>query len=130
MRRYFTVLAPMTIAICLFLIGLPTLVSAGEFTAFGPQDFIRQTGIPATVTGNFPVLNFNTEFFLRVYNGGSQHSKKKLVSSSIISINGTQVLGPEKFNQTVEFVEIPVTLQSDNAIEVEVIPFSEIKLSL
>ncbi|MBU4502958.1 MAG: Ig-like domain-containing protein [Nanoarchaeota archaeon] len=104
---------------CLFLIGHSTLVWAGEFTAFGPQDFIREKGAPVVVVNNFSVLNPNTEFILRVYNGGPQGLKKKLCSSAIISINGTQALGPNDFNQKVKFIEVPVILQLDNAIEVE-----------
>lgn len=109
-----------SLIICLFLIGLPVLVRAGEFTAFGPQGFIRETGTPVTVTRNFSVQNPDTEFFLRVYNGGLQDSGAELVSSSIISLNGIQVIGPEEFNQTVRLIETPVTLQLDNTIEVEV----------
>ncbi|MCQ9207473.1 MAG: carboxypeptidase regulatory-like domain-containing protein, partial [Omnitrophica bacterium] len=106
--------------VCLFLISLPALAQAGEFTVFGPQSFIRETSAPAIVSNNFSVTNPNTEFFLRIYNGGLEDSEAESVSSSVIAINGTQVLGPKDFNQTVKFVEIPVTLQSQNSIEVEV----------
>lgn len=112
-----------SLTICLFLIGLPALVLAGEFTAFGPdgpENFIRETGAPVTVTKDFEVLNHNTEFILRVYNGGLEDTEAELVSSSIISINGTQVVGPEEFNQNVYFIEEPVTLQANNTIDVEV----------
>jgi len=109
-----------SLIICLILVGLPTLVWAGEFTAFGPKNFIRETGTPVTVIDNFSILNPNTEFILRVYNGGLQDTPSELVSSSIISINGKQVLGPEKFNQTVTFIEIPVSLQSNSTVETEI----------
>ena len=109
-----------SLVICLFVIGLPVLVSAGEFSAFGPQYFIRGTGAPETVTHSFSVQDPNTEFFLRVYNGGLQDSEAESVSSSIISLNGIQVIGPEQFNQTVTFLETPVTPQLDNTIGVEV----------
>lgn len=104
---------------CLLLAALPVSLWAGEFTAFGPHDYIRQTAVPVTVTNHFTLLNPNTKFFLRVYNGGLSSAGIK-VSSAVISINGKQVAGPEKFNQQVKFIEVPVSLQLSNAIEVEV----------
>ena len=109
----------LTLLAGLFLITLSTLVWAGEFTAFGPQDYVRETGKPVTVTNNFSVLNPDTEYILRVYNGGLENADTELVSSTIIVLNGTEILGPQDFNQTVKFLEIPVTLQLNNTIEVE-----------
>jgi hypothetical protein len=102
------------------LTAVSALSWAGEFTVFGPQDFIRETTAPVKVTINFSVLNPNTEFFLRVYNKGLEDTKEERVSSSVISINEEKILGHENFNQTVEFVEVPVILQLDNVMEVEV----------
>jgi hypothetical protein len=97
-----------SLTICIFLVELSTLVWAGEFSAFGPKNFIRQTGSPVAVEDKFFVLNPNTDFILRVYNGGLQDTPTEFVSSSVVFINGKQVLGPDKFNQTVKFIEIPV----------------------
>ncbi len=104
-----------------FILLLPLVAWAGEFTAFGPKNFIRETSSPVKVACNFSVVNPSTEFILRVYNGGLQDSETELVSASVISINGIEVLGPRDFNQTVRFIEKPLTLQSQNIIEVEVV---------
>ena len=105
---------------CFFLIALPALIWAGEFTAFGPKSFMRETGAPVSVTDNFLALNPNTDFILRVYNGGLQDTAAELVSSSIISLNGKQVLGPKEFSQSVKFIEKPVSLQLNNKLEIQV----------
>src|SRR3989338_6213636 len=105
---------------CLFLFELTALSWAGEFTAFGPKNFKRGTGSPVTIADNITIRNPDTEFFLRVYNGGLENSESELVSSSIILLNGSKVLGPENFNQTVRLIEKPVVLESNNIIQTEV----------
>jgi hypothetical protein len=45
------------IATFLFFLLLPLPLLAGTFTAFGPQNYIRGTGTPVTVTNSFSVLN-------------------------------------------------------------------------
>jgi len=117
MRKHLTNLVSVAIGVC-FLLGLSTSVWPGEFKAFGPQNFTRETGKPVTVASDFSVLNPNTEFFLRAHNAGLQSSEGEFVSSSIIALNEAQVFGPESFNQTVELVETPVILQIDNTLEV------------
>ncbi len=51
---------------------------------------------------------------------GLQNSQTELVSSSVVTINGVQVLGPSNFNQNVSEVDVPVTLQASNTISVQV----------
>src|SRR5260370_21768625 len=57
------------------LIAGTTSARAGTFTAFGPQDYARGTGAPVTVTANFSVLNPNTQYTLKAFNGGLQDTQ-------------------------------------------------------
>ncbi len=103
------------------LIGL--FISPGfttTFTAYGPETFQRGTGVPVTVTRSFTVFNSNTTYTLKIYNGGLVDSEFDKVSSSVISLNGLQIVGPDEFNQNVLIVEKAVTLSTDNTLSVEV----------
>src|SRR5260221_1461181 len=97
-----------------------SLLSAGTFTAFGPKNYTRGTGAPVTVTDTFSVLNPKTQYTLRAFNGGVQNSQAELVSSSVITVNGVQVLGPNNFNQNVTEVDVPVALLVSNTLSVQV----------
>lgn len=109
-----------SIIACLLLMGFTAPALAGEFSVFGPKNFIRETGDPVRVSHNFSVKTPNTQFILRLYNGGLSDTTTDLVSSSLVYLNGTEILGPRDFNQTVKYIEIPVTLRSTNTIEAEV----------
>jgi RHS repeat-associated protein len=102
------------------LIAGTTSAHAGTFTAFGPQDYTRGTGAPVTVTNTFSVLNPNTQYTLKAFNGGLQDNQTELVSSGFVTVNGVQVLGPNNFNQNVKEVDVPVTLQAVNTLSVQV----------
>src|SRR5215831_7849110 len=97
-----------------------TLARAGTFTAFGPQDYTRGTGAPVTVTNSFSVLNPNTQYTLKAFNGGLQDDQTELVSSGFVILNGVQVIGPSNLNQNVTEIDVPVTLQASNTLSVEV----------
>src|SRR6266567_3960399 len=96
------------------------LVCAGTFTGFGPKNYTRGTGAPVTVTDTFTVFNPATQYTLKAFNGGLQNSQTELVSSSVVTLNGVQVLGPSDFNQNVTEIDVPVTLQASNTISVQV----------
>src|SRR5215470_4165810 len=108
------------LAIGAFLAAGTTLAQGGSFTPFGPQDYTRGTGAPVTVTNSFSVLNPNTQYTLKAFNGGLHDDQTELVSSTVVTLNGVQVLGPSNFNQEVNEVEVPVTLQSSNTLSVQV----------
>lgn len=97
------------------------LVHAGTFNAFGPANFIREVGSPAAVINNFSVLNPNVQYILQISNGGLEDSEIELVSSSVILLNGVQVVGPAEFNQNVAFLEVDVTqeIAINNELSVE-----------
>src|SRR5260370_181293 len=108
------------LAFCLASILCCSSIWAGTFTAFGPQDYTRATGDPVTVATNFSVLNPNTQYTLKAFNGGLQNTSTELVSSTVVTLNGVQVLGPSNFNQNVTEVDVPVTLQGSNTLAVQV----------
>jgi hypothetical protein len=110
------VLPALIVALSLYA---PSIGSAGNFTAFGPQSYQRQSGTPVTVTNNFTVLNPNTSYTLQIYNGGLTDGEFEKVSSSVVALNGVQIVGPNEFNQKVTLIEKPVTLSSSNQLSVE-----------
>jgi RHS repeat-associated protein len=107
-------------AFAIFLVGGAASANAGTFTVFGPQNYTRSTGTPVTVTSNFSVLNPNTQYTLKVFNGGLQDTQTELVSSGFVTVNGIQLVGPSNFNQNVVEVDVPVTLLASNTLDVQV----------
>ena len=97
----------------------PETSFAGTFVSFGPQSYQRQGGSPVTVTNSFTVLSPSTTYTLQIYNGGLTAGKFERVSSSVIAINGVQVVGPNEFNQKVTLIEKPITLTAANQLSVE-----------
>jgi hypothetical protein len=98
------------------LLGLFIEVSSAvEVNLLGPNKYKRTTGKP----------NFFTEAFqgelgtgkLIILNGEANGENR--VSSALILLNGTQVIGPKSFNQKVYNIEIPVSLSENNSISVE-----------
>jgi len=83
---------------------------------FGPETFTRSTGEPETFVRNFSLNLPLREFTISVQNGEGRHGR---VSSAVVELNGTQVLGPEDFNQKVDLITKPVMLQAQNTLNVE-----------
>jgi glucodextranase-like protein len=108
------------LAFLTLLMAGATSARAGTFTVFGPQDYLRDTGAPVTVTSTFSASNLNTQYTLKVFNGGLRDDVTELVSSGFVVVNGIQVIGPDNFNQNVTEVDVPVTLQASNTISVQV----------
>ena len=101
-----------------FLSVSPSL--AGTFVAFGPQSYTRATGDPVTVTKTFVVLNPNTTYTLQINNGGLMDGQFDLVSSSLFTLNGIQIVGPNEFSQKVTVLQKPITLSAQNQLDVQV----------
>jgi hypothetical protein len=111
---------PMLIVLLALLAVASVPATAGTFTPFGPQDYVRATGDPVTVTNSFTVSNPSTQYTLKVFNGGLHDSRTELVSSGFVILNGVQVIGPNNFNQNIVEVDVPVSLQASNTIDVQV----------
>ena len=108
-----------TLLFVLSLIGAGSS-QAGTFLAYGPTEYVRSTGAPVTVTSTFTVLNPSTQYTLKAFNGGLEDNTSEYVSSTVVTMNGIQVLGPSNFNQHVAEVDVAVTLQASNTISVQV----------
>lgn len=110
-----------TLLIIFLLTGASPAIS-GTFNVFGPQVFQREKGSPVLVSASFNVLNPNVPYTLVVHNGGLQDNTEtgELVSSSVIFLNGKQIIGPDDFNQNVTRITEPVVLAAQNELQVEV----------
>ena len=94
-------------------------VGASGFTAFGPRVYLRQNGQPVTEVDTF-TTSVTGAFTLEIHNGGLEDDEYHLVSSSVIFLNGAQILSPNELNQNISYLEKSVTLQAVNEISVEV----------
>ncbi|MEE8575039.1 MAG: Ig-like domain-containing protein, partial [Thermodesulfobacteriota bacterium] len=115
----FLKLSSITALLFLFILTcFPVDALAGNYAVFG-QDFHRTSGSPVTETGSFTVDNPNSTYTLQIYNGTMEDSEVEFVSSSTISINGTQIVGPSEFNQNTTYIEKEVSLNSSNELSVK-----------
>lgn len=117
--RYLTGLHKSALS-ALLLLGVATTALAGTFLAFGPKNYIRGTGDPVKITDTFSVLNPNTQYTLKAFNGGLQNDTTEYVSETIVTLNGVTVISSNNFNQNVAEVDVPITLQSTNTLSVVV----------
>jgi len=93
---------------------LPAAFS-GEFSVF-KKTYVRDVNAPDTVIDAFGVLNPNTTWILRTTNGNLEDDTVEKVSSSTLTLNGTEVLQPNDFNQNVSFFDLPVTILPSNTV--------------
>jgi hypothetical protein len=110
----------MSVALWAFLAMASIPAAAGTFTVFGPQNYVRGTGAPVTETGTFTVLIPGAQYTLKVFNGGLVNDQSELVSSTVVTLNGVQVISESNFNQNVQEVDVPVVLQGSNTISVQI----------
>src|SRR5438552_1635014 len=96
----------------------PQAQSGLSFTAFGPTDYLRETGKPATIVTPFSVRNPAASYTLQIFNGGL-HGQYDRVSSAVITLNAVQVAGPSDFNQHVARIDRPVVPLANNSLSVE-----------
>ncbi len=104
-----------------FSLLLPALAQSAEVSMFGPETFVRSTGSPVTVTNTFNVP-LQRDGIIRIQNSLEDDPVTgQLVSSSVITLNGSNVATPNNFNQTVTFLDVPVSLIAGaNTLTVEV----------
>lgn len=79
--------------------------------------FFRHTGAPAAKSARFRVDLTEVPYLLKIVNGDSKGKDK--VSSAEIQLNGVLMAGPERFNQQVREIVIPVKLNKANVVSVE-----------
>ena len=114
-RRY-----TVTLIVILALSVLPSSITFASDLVFGPVTCQRGTGAPTAFSYSFTAPEPSRGYIFKVYNGGLEDTIYEQVSSSTITLNGSAILGPSNFNQNVAYLEVPVTLQSQNTLNVEV----------
>ncbi len=105
-------------AVFLSAFSIAGIAFGATFTARAPENFVRSSGQPVTVTRTFSVLDPTTTFTLVIHNGGLNNEFGR-VSSAVVTVNGTDVARPNDFNQQVALIQKPVTLQAINTFTVE-----------
>jgi len=110
----------------LFIVPLLALwagqLDAGTFGVYGPEAFTRtKSEEPDIFTATFPVLNPDTTYTLKVYNGGIKGSETTGTQSSStrLILNGGVIELPNNFKRKKNaFFSLQVTLQSFNEITI------------
>ncbi|MCK4244449.1 MAG: hypothetical protein KAX20_02350, partial [Candidatus Omnitrophica bacterium] len=108
------------LTVCMLLgLSLPQIALGEEgILLFGPETFTRGKGKPITEVKTFSVLEPSIETTLNIVNGDSEGNFR--VSSAKIYLNNELVVGPDRFNQTVGSISVPVVLaDGENKIAVE-----------
>jgi len=100
---------------CLLVVFLPlTTRAAADPFVFGPEAFDRSEGSPNVFDESFPATVGKA--FLLVFNGDDEQDSR--VSSGSIVINGTQVVGPEKLNDSEDRITQLVPLNANNNMQI------------
>ncbi len=89
-------------------------------TIFGPEVIVRGTGQPVVEEMVFEVP-YAGSAEIQIANGAEDdNTTSERVSSSVISLNDSDVIGPELFNQNVDGLHIPIELLAGiNILKVE-----------
>lgn len=95
--------------------GIAAGVSAGEFPVSGEHAVTRDRGKPAPKTIPFSAPKAGDYYFLRIYNGSGAESA---VQAGSVAVNGSTVLSNRDFRKQAEFLEVPLSLQLQNSLEI------------
>ena len=101
------------------LVLFPASAYSAEFTAFGPKNYIRQSGSPVTVIEQFNVSDPSAAYTFKIYNGGLEDDAYEKVSSGYVKLNGVEIVNSNNFNQNINNLDVPVVLQASNTLEIE-----------
>lgn len=101
----------LSVAFLLLVSAFPSVAA----TTFGPVRYTRAPGAPQTFTASFSQCAGGT-CQLVIVNGSANGSNR--VSSASIFLNDAQVAGPRDFNQRVDRLVIPVSLQDADQLRV------------
>ena len=104
------------IIIVILMVGFALPGWSGEYTIFGPKQFVRGTGGPVKETVNFSSPVVGSGFTMKIQNGDTQGGNR--VSSATITLYGTQIFGPPDFNQQTGSLQHIVSLGSSNSLSV------------
>ena len=110
-------LFPLCAAIFLFATNAPLWAEELE-VILGPKQFVRTTGHPNVFNESFQTDASTGVFRLVMDNGGVDGRNR--VSSATVHLNGQLLVEPSAFNQKIEHLERPITLQSNNTLKVDI----------
>jgi hypothetical protein len=91
---------------------------AASFSTFGPKVHHRINGQPITDVDTFVSYSEGT-YTLQIFDGGLEDDTYSLVSSSVVYINGIQVVAPNELNQNTSYIEKNIELININEISVQ-----------
>ncbi len=98
--------------VILSALSFTTHISIAETNIFESEKYIQEKDKSQEVTKIFYTQNTDTEFTFIVQNG---EGKQRKASNAVIESNGTAII---KFNQQVEKIKKPVSLQTENELTV------------
>jgi len=102
-------------ALFFLLLLVPFAHANVEVTLFGPAQFTRTNGKPNVFLSSFPAVAGKGTL---VVTDGDLKAQNR-ISSAVISINGSQILGPSDFSQKVSEKQVSVALRDSNSLSVE-----------
>src|SRR5688572_22145270 len=111
--------APLGQAAGVYATPAPILSANSSVTVasiFGPKDYLRRTGQPVTESDSFAATPGT--YTLRITNGGLLNQYAP-ISSAEIHLNGVLIAGPGAFAPQVATITIPVSLNNNNTLQVE-----------
>jgi acyl-homoserine-lactone acylase len=120
----------LTTLLSLFVLFVGTSFADDE-VLFGPETYSRTVGKPNVITHTFPAIaDQGLRFKLTVISG--DQDKGHRVRNAEIRLNGSKVLGPRDFKGSVDRIEVPVKLQTNNTISVKLkgIPGSSLTVQI
>ena len=97
----------------IYFVAAPNLSFAANVVL--EETFVRGKGKPQTKQRNFTAVA--GEGSLIIHNGNA--NAKNRVSSAVITLNGTQVAGPNDFNKHAGVIDKPVVLNLNNTLKVQ-----------
>ena len=114
--RRFERMGPLFTAAVLALLGLLLPARAAADTVFGPQTYERSNGAPQTFTATFERCGTGP-CRLIIVNGNADGTDR--VSSAMIALNGTQVVGPSEFNPKVDKIVKTIFPSDENTLTIK-----------
>ncbi|MFC1591461.1 LamG-like jellyroll fold domain-containing protein [Thermodesulfobacteriota bacterium] len=87
---------------------------ASEVTIFGPYDYVRGKGKPVTYTETFEAITGDGKIIIK---NGDENGKNR-ISSAEITVNGVIIAAQKNFNQKVDVLEVPVSLNENNTVSI------------
>lgn len=113
MERKFTLL----VIFCFVLLFTSISYAGVQSPVFGTKKYLRLSGSPTIYTDVFNSCNTGASYMLVVENGDAG---EYMISSASISLNGSEIVKQNEFNQNVNRIEKPISLNQDNTLDIKI----------